>query len=41
METKEQLWQLVHQACSKIPKDIDLAQELISERQESAKQENK
>lgn len=40
METKEQLWQFVHQACSKIPKDIDLTQELINERRESAKKEN-
>ena len=40
METREQLWQFVHEACSKVPKDIDLANELISERRETAKQEN-
>ena len=40
MESKEQLWQSVHQACSKIPKETDLAQELINERRESAKQED-
>lgn len=39
METREQLWQFVHQACSQIPKDVSLAQELIDERRESAKQE--
>ncbi|VAX07159.1 hypothetical protein MNBD_GAMMA26-1435 [hydrothermal vent metagenome] len=41
METKEQLWQSVHQACRQIPKEINLAQELINERRTAAKQENK
>jgi len=41
METKAQLWNLVHKACNKIPKDIDLAQELINERREAAITENK
>ena len=40
MESKQRLWQSVHQACSQIPDEIDLAQELISERRESAKREN-
>lgn len=34
MNTKTQFWKLIHKACSKIPKDIDLAQELIIERRE-------
>ena len=40
MESKEQLWQSIHQACSKIPKETDLAQELINERRDLAKQED-
>lgn len=40
MESKQQLWQSIHQACSKIPKETDLAQELINERRESAIKEN-
>ena len=39
METKSQLWNIVHKACSKIPKEIDLAQELINERREAAQKE--
>lgn len=41
METKAQLWDLVHKACSKIPKDIDMTQELINERRKAAIIENK
>ena len=41
METKAQLWNLVHKACNKVPKDVDLAQELINERREAAFIENK
>ena len=41
METKAQLWDLIHKAGSKIPKDIDLTQELINERREAAIIENK
>ncbi|HEB63887.1 MAG TPA: AbrB family transcriptional regulator [Gammaproteobacteria bacterium] len=41
MESKEQLWQSVHQACSTVPKDVDLAQELINERRKSAELENR
>lgn len=40
METKKQLWQNVHEACSNIDADRDLAQELIEERREAAKKEN-
>lgn len=40
MESKQQLWQTVHQACSLIPKESDLAQSLIDERRESARKEN-
>ncbi len=40
MESKHQLWQSIHQACNKSPKKVDLAQELINERRESAKKEN-
>ena len=40
LESKQQLWQSVHQACSKIPKATELAQELINERRESAKKES-
>ena len=40
MESKHQLWQSIHQACSTISKKSDLAQELIDERRESAKKEN-
>ncbi len=40
LESKQQLWQSVHNACNNIPEQSDLAQELINERRESAKQEN-
>ncbi len=40
MESKQQLWQSIHQACNKIPEDINLSKELIAERREAAKQEN-
>ena len=32
MESKQQLWQSIHQSCSKKAKETDLAQELIDER---------
>ncbi len=41
MESKEQLWQSVHQACSTVSKETDLAQELINERRKSAELENR
>ena len=41
METKAQLWNLVHKASSKIPKEVNLAQELINERRKAALIENK
>lgn len=40
LESKQQLWQSIHEACSNIPGKTDLAQQLIHERRESAKQEN-
>ncbi len=40
MESKQQLWQSIHQACRKITKETDLVEELINERRESAKKEN-
>lgn len=40
LESKQQLWQSIHQACSKITKTTDLAQELINERREVANREN-
>ena len=40
MESKQQLWQSIHQACINPPKSTDLAQELINERREAAKKEN-
>ncbi len=40
LESKQQLWQSVHNACNNIPEQSDLAQELINERRESAKQEH-
>jgi len=40
MESKQQLWQSIHQACRKTPKDINLAEELINERRVSAIKEN-
>ncbi len=40
MESKQQLWQSIHQACRKITKEMDLAEELINDRRESAKKEN-
>ncbi len=40
MESKQQLWQSIHQACSNSINSTDLAQELINERREAAKKEN-
>ncbi len=40
MESKQQLWQSIHQACSKNLKATDLAHELINERREAATREN-
>lgn len=40
METKDQLWQSVYNACDNIPTETDLAQELINERRIEAKREN-
>ena len=40
LETKKQLWQTIHAACKAIPKDTDLAQELIEERRVAAAIEN-
>ena len=40
METKQQLWESIHQAYSMISKKNDLVQELINERRESAKKVN-
>ena len=40
MESKQQLWKSVHQACQAIPKESDLAQELIDERRQAAQQES-
>ena len=40
MESKQQLWQSIHQACGKTLGETDLVQELIDERRESAKMEN-
>jgi AbrB family looped-hinge helix DNA binding protein len=40
MESKQQLWQSIHQACSKTAKATDWAQELINDRREAAKREN-
>jgi len=40
MESRHQLWQSIHQACSQKSKQTDLAQELIDERRVSAKKEN-
>jgi len=37
MESKQQLWQSIHQACGKT---TGLADELINERREAAKKEN-
>ncbi len=41
MESKEQLWQSVDQACSTVSRETDLAQELINERRKSAELENR
>jgi len=41
METKEQLWQTVHQACKAIPDSTNLAQELINERRAAATKETR
>lgn len=40
LETKKQLWQSIHAACQNIPKETNLAQELIDERRSAAKKEN-
>lgn len=40
LESKQQLWKSIHQACRNIPKNTDLIQELINERRASAKKEN-
>lgn len=40
METRKQLWQSIHKACSKIKANRDLAEELTEERREMAKKEN-
>lgn len=40
METKQQLWQSIHQAVSHIPADVDLTKELIEERRQNAIEEN-
>ena len=40
MESKQQLWKSIHQACNNSPKSTDLAQELINERRKAAKKEN-
>ena len=40
LETKKQLWQTIHAACKAIPKETDLAQDLIEERRVAAKSEN-
>ena len=40
MESKNQLWQSVHQACGTISPNSDVAQELIDERRAAAKREN-
>ena len=41
METSDRLWDLIDDACSKIPGDVDLAQALIDERREVAMEEDK
>ncbi len=40
MESKQQLWQSIHQAYGKKLEETDLVQELLDERRESAKMEN-
>ena len=40
MQSKQQLWQTIHQACEHLPENVDLATELIQERREDAKREN-
>ncbi|MEE9424116.1 MAG: AbrB/MazE/SpoVT family DNA-binding domain-containing protein [Methylococcales bacterium] len=40
MESKQQLWQSIHQACNKTHDAINLAEELINDRREAAKREN-
>ncbi|MEE9446356.1 MAG: AbrB/MazE/SpoVT family DNA-binding domain-containing protein [Arenicellales bacterium] len=40
MESKDQLWQSIQNACKTIPPEIDLAQALIDERRLAAQQEN-
>ncbi len=41
LKPKEQLWAAIHQEAEKIPKEVDLADELIQERRQAAKLENK
>ena len=41
MEASDQLWDLIDDACSKVPADVDLAQALIDERREAAMEEDK
>jgi len=41
LKPKEQLWAAIHQEAEKIPKEVDLAEELIQERRQAAKLENK
>lgn len=40
METKQQLWQSIHQEASHIPAKVSLSQELIDERRQNALEEN-
>lgn len=40
MQSKQQLWQIIHQACEGISGHVDLAAELIAERRQDAKKEN-
>ena len=39
MQSKQQLWQAIHQACGE-QQGVSLADELIADRREAAKQEN-
>ena len=41
MEASDRLWDLIDDACSKVPADVDLAQALIDERREAAMEEDK
>jgi hypothetical protein len=40
MESKQQLWQSIHQTCSKTAKTTDWAQELINDHREAEKRES-